>query len=83
MTPKWILDANVGYFTIELDSGGDELSGDVIAANIGVKWQLLKHFHLGLLYQWFDVDAKTENEVRVLDADYKYKGPLFYLGTSF
>ncbi len=83
ITPKWIVDTNIGYFTIEVDSGGDELSGDVIAANAGVKWQLLKHFHLGLLYQWFRVDVNTKDEAKQLTIEYKYKGPVLYLGTSF
>ena len=83
ITPKWIVDTNIGYFTIEVDSGGDELSGDVIAANAGIKWQLLKHFHLGLLYQWFRVDVETKDEAKQLTVEYKYKGPVLYLGTSF
>ncbi len=83
ITPKWIVDSNIGYFTIELDSGGDELSGDVIAANAGIKWQLLKHFHLGLLYQWFRVDVDTKDEAKHLTVEYKYRGPVLYLGTSF
>ncbi len=83
ITPKWTVDTSIGYFTIEVDSGGDELSGDVIAANAGVKWQLLKHFHLGLLYQWFRVDVNTKDEAKQLTIEYKYKGPVLYLGTSF
>ncbi len=83
ITPKWIVDTSIGYFTIEVDSGGDELSGDVIAANAGVKWQLLKHFHLGLLYQWFRVDVDTKDEAKHLTIEYKYKGPVLYMGTSF
>jgi hypothetical protein len=83
ITPKWIVDTSIGYFTIEVDSGGDELSGDVIAANAGVKWQLLKHFHLGLLYQWFRVDVDTKNEAKHLTIEYKYNGPVLYMGTSF
>ena len=83
ITPKWIVNTSIGYFTIELDSGGDELSGDVIAVNAGVKWQLLKHFHLGLLYQYFRVDVNTKKEVRTTDLLYTYDGPVLYLGTSF
>ena len=82
-TPKWILDTTVGYFTIELDSGGDELAGDVLSLNAGIRWQVLKHFHLGLLYQYFSVDVKTKNEARQFNIDYKYDGPVFFLGTSF
>ncbi len=82
-TPKWILDTSVGYFTIELDSGGDELAGDVLSLNAGIRWQLLKHFHLGLLYQYFSVDVKTKNEARLWTIDYKYDGPVLFLGTSF
>jgi len=83
ITPKWIVDTNIGYFTIELDLGGEELSGDVIAVNAGVKWQLLKHFHLGLLYQYFRVDVNTKGEQRTMDLLYEYDGPVLYLGTSF
>ncbi len=82
-TPKWILDTSVGYFTIELDSGGDELAGDILSLNAGIRWQLLKHFHLGLLYQYFSVDVKTKNEARLWTVDYQYDGPVFFLGTSF
>jgi hypothetical protein len=66
-----------------VDSGGDELSGDVIAVNAGVKWQLLKHFNLGLLYQYFRVDVNTKDEARQLRIDYEYKGPVLYVGWSF
>jgi hypothetical protein len=83
ITPKWIVDTGIGYFTLEVDTGGGELNGDVIAANAGVRWQLLKHFHLGLLYQWFRVDVNTKGDVRQADFLYTYDGPLFYLGTSF
>ena len=83
ITPKWIVDTNIGYFTIEVDSGGDELSGDIIAANAGVRWQLLKRFHLGLLYQFFRVDVETKGEARHLLIEYNYDGPVLYMGTSF
>ena len=83
ITPKWIVNTNVGYFTIELDFGGDELSGDVIAVNAGVKWQLLNRFHLGLLYQYFHVDVNTKGEARQLIIKYTYDGPVFYVGMSF
>jgi len=83
ITPKWIVNTSLGYFTIDLGSAGDELSGDVISVNAGVKWQLLKHFHLGLSYQYFTVDVKTEKEARQSTIDYTYNGPLLYMGTSF
>jgi hypothetical protein len=83
ITPKWIVDTNIGYFTIEVDSGGDELSGDIIAGNAGVKWQLLKHFHLGLLYQFFVVDVNTKGETKQLAVEYDYFGPVLFAGWSF
>ena len=83
ITPKWIVDTNIGYFTIEVDSGGDELSGDIIAGNAGVRWQLLKHFHLGLLYQFFVVDVNTKNETKQLAVEYDYFGPVLFAGWSF
>ncbi len=83
ITPKWIVDTNIGYFTIEVDSGGDELSGDIIAGNAGVRWQLLKHFHLGLLYQFFHVDVNTKGETKQLSVEYDYFGPVLFAGWSF
>ena len=83
ITPKWIIDVRLGYFTIELGEAGDQMTGDVIAGNAGVRWQLLKHFNLGLVYQWFEVDVKTERERRRLDLNYTYDGPVLYMGTSF
>ena len=83
ITPKWIVDTNIGYFTIEVDSGGDELSGDIIAGNAGVRWQLLKHFNLGLMYQFFVVDVNTKNETKQLTVEYDYFGPVLFAGWSF
>jgi len=83
ITPKWIVDTNIGYFTIEVDSGGDELSGDIIAGNAGVRWQLLKHFHLGLMYQFFVVDVNTKGETKQLTVEYDYFGPVLFAGWSF
>ena len=83
ITPKWIVDTNIGYFTIEVDSGGDELSGDIIAGNAGVRWQLLKHFNLGLMYQFFVVDVNTKSETKQLAVEYDYFGPVLFAGWSF
>ena len=83
ITPKWIVDTNIGYFTIEVDSGGDELSGDIIAGNAGVRWQLWKHFNLGLMYQFFVVDVNTKNETKQLTVEYDYFGPVLFAGWSF
>ena len=83
ITPKWIVDTNIGYFTISLGDAGDELSGDIIAVNAGVKWQLLKHFNLGLLYQYFRVDVNTVDETKQLIVKYEYRGPVLLMGWSF
>jgi len=83
ITPKWAVSTNIGYFTIELDAGGDELSGDIIAVNAGVAWRLQKRFHLGLLYQYFHVDVNTTGGRRQLILKYTYDGPVFYFGMSF
>jgi hypothetical protein len=83
ITPKWIVDTNIGYFTISLGESGDELTGDIIAGNVGVRWLLPKHFNLGLLYQWFEVDVKTEKKQRRTTIDYRYNGPVLYAGWSF
>ena len=72
---------DVSYF--DLDRSGVELSGNVITVNAGVKWQLLKHFNLGLLYQYFRIDVNTKDEAAQLTIDYKYKGPVLYAGWSF
>ena len=82
-TPKWILRVALGYFTIETDFGETRLDGSIIAGNTSIDWQAFKHFNVGLGYNWFDVDVMTEKEVRVLDIDYQYKGPLLFIGTKF
>ena len=82
-TPKWILRVAVGYFTIEGDFGETRLDGSIIAGNTSIDWRAFKHFNVGLGYNWFDVDVKTEKEVRLLDIKYQYKDPTLFVGTKF
>jgi len=82
-TPKWILNVSLGFFTIETDLGETQLDGTIVAAMTSIKWQLFKHFNVGLGYNVFDVDVETENERRITDIDYQYNGPTLFMGASF
>lgn len=82
-TPKWILETSVGYFTIEVDIGDGQFDGDVINANVGVKWKPVKYFNVGLLYQYFKVDVEVEGTRLNWAVDYEYYGPTLYVGTQF
>jgi hypothetical protein len=82
-TPKWILVAGAGYFTIEIDLGDGQFDGNIYSGHVGMKWKPLKYLNLGLSYQYFDVDVDVEETRLHWAIDYQYDGPMLTIGTQF
>ena len=83
LTPKWVLDASAGYFTIGIDFGDGELDGDIISTNVGVRWKPVDYLSFGLMYQFFEVDVDVDQSRLHWAIDYQYDGPALYVGTRF
>ena len=83
LTPKWILNASAGYFTIEIDLGDGQFDGSIYSGNLGLQWKPLKYLNLGLSYQYFNVDVDVEDTRLHWAIDYEYYGPMLTIGTQF
>ncbi len=83
LTPKWILDASAGYFTLGIDFGDGELDGEIISTNVGVRWKPVDYLSFSLAYQYFDVDVDIDGSRLNWAIDYQYDGPALSVGTQF
>jgi hypothetical protein len=81
---KWMFQSILGWLAVELDLGADEdLSGQIINANVGVVWQAFKNVGFFANYQVYDVDVDyKDNDVRFA-VDYDYKGPVLGVTVNF
>lgn len=69
---------------VELDLGADEdLSGQIINANVGVEWQAFKNVGIFARYQVYDVDVDYKDTDVKFAVDYDYKGPVLGVSASF
>jgi hypothetical protein len=83
-TDKWIFDAKFGWLAVELDLGADEdLSGEIINANAGVRWNAFKNVGFFAYYQVFDVDVDFRNGFVLFALDYDYTGPVLGVSVNF
>ena len=81
---KWIFQSKLGWLAVELEAdGNDSLDGQIINANVGVRWKAFKNVGFFLNYQLFDVDVDyTERDI-VFAVDYDYQGPLLGVAANF
>jgi len=81
---KWIFQSTLGWLAVELDLGADEdLSGQIINANVGVEWQAFKNVGFFAGYQVFDVDVDYDTRRLRFAVDYDYSGPLLGVTANF
>ena len=81
---KWLIRSKLGWLAVEADLGGDEiLKGQIINANVGIRWKAFKHVGFFGRYQLFDVDVDFREEREVWNVDYDYHGPLVGVDVRF
>ena len=81
---KWLFKSRLGWLAVEADFGADEdLSGQIINANLGIQWNAFKNVGFFLDYQVFDVDVDYLDRGVLFAIDYDYMGPVLGVDVNF
>lgn len=81
---KWMFVSRLGWLALKLDLGADEdLSGQIINANLGVQWNAFKNVGFFAQYQVFDVDVDYGTSEELFAIDYDYTGPVLGVNVAF
>jgi hypothetical protein len=86
-SPRWLMQGRVDYFALEYQ----EYSGSLLNFNVGLEYQLAKHFSLGAGYRYVDLEFTAEKTLSVGDLsddfsgefEYHYSGPTLYMSFSY
>ncbi len=78
-TPRWMLIARLGYFTLDYD----KYSGDMTNAHVMVNYSVSPRWALGAAYQFVDLnlDVEEEDHIKVYDID--FSGPMIFARFRF
>lgn len=83
-TDKWIGNAGIGYFGVEVAfSGEEQLSGEILEAHIGIYHKTFEHFRFGLVYAGYTINMGYESAERLSSVDYSYHGPMLSVAAVF
>ena len=83
-TDRWIFVSKLGWLAVEADFAADEnLSGEIINANVGVSWHAFNHVGFFARYQVFDVDVDYLDGGVLFAIDYDYRGPVVGVDVRF
>jgi len=81
---KWFFVSRLGWLAVELNVDEDEeLSGEIINANVGVQWNAFEHVGFFAHYQIFDVNVDYLDNSKKFAVDYDYSGPLLGVEVRF
>lgn len=79
IAPKWYLDAQFQYFTLEIDN----IDGEVTDFRAGVTWMATKHFGLGAGYNRFVTDVGVDRTAFDGNLKWTYAGAQVFITASF
>lgn len=75
-TDKWVLKGGIGVFGFSLAlSDEEELSGEIINAQVAIRHNTFENFHFSLSYSYFDVSVEFSTDSRLNSLNYEYFGP--------
>jgi len=77
--PRWILNARVGYFSLDYD----KYSGDIINAHCMVYYSFSPRWALGVGYQFVELDLAVDQTDFVHIYDIDFAGPMAYARFRF
>lgn len=81
---KWMFQSKLGWLAVELELDSDEdISGQIINANLGVAWQAFENVGFFLNYQVYDVDVDYKDNDVKFAVDYDYQGPVLGVSVNF
>jgi hypothetical protein len=78
-TPKWLLSGRLDYFSLKYE----DYDGTLVNFSFGADYRFSRHFGAGLAYRHVDYDVDITKTKFTGNVNYKFKGPMFYLTTSF
>ena len=78
-TPRWLLIARLGYFTLDYD----KYSGDMTNANVMVNYSISPRWALGAAYQFVDLDLDVDETDYVQVYDIDFAGPMIFARFRF
>ena len=79
IAPKWYIDAQAQYFTLEVDN----IDGEVTDLRAGITWMFAKHWGLGAGYNRFVTDVGAERRAFTGDLKWKYSGAQVFITASY
>lgn len=78
-TPRLSLNMKARYFDVDLS----DVEGSMINFLAGLRFDLFKHLGVGIGYEYFDVDATSENVDFPGLIQFKYEGPKVFMTAQF
>jgi len=78
-TPRWMLIARLGYFTLDYD----KYSGDMTNAHVMVNYSVSPRWALGAAYQFVDLDLDVDETDYVQVYDIDFSGPMIFARFRF
>jgi len=78
-TPRWMLIARLGYFTLDYD----KYSGDMTNAHVMVNYSISPRWALGAAYQFVDLDLDVDETDYVQVYDIDFAGPMIFARFRF
>ena len=79
LADKWMLNARVGYFTLDYD----KYSGDMVNAHVMLNYTLSPRWALGMGYQFVDLDLEVDKTDHIQVYDIEFDGPMAYARFRF
>jgi hypothetical protein len=81
---NWLFQSRLGWLGVEFDLDSDEeLSGEIINANVGILWKAFNNVSFFAQYQVFDVNVDVDDNGKLFALDYDYKGPVLGVSVNF
>jgi hypothetical protein len=81
---QWLFVSRLGWLAVEIDFAADEdISGQIINADVGIQWNAFKNVGFFIQYQVFDVDVDYSDAGALFAIDYDYTGPVLGVNVSF
>ncbi|MGI9309395.1 MAG: hypothetical protein ACR2P6_09035 [Gammaproteobacteria bacterium] len=79
IVPSLTLSLGGKYFGVEVD----DIDGSLVNYGAGIQWDPIRFIGIGLAYDYFELDADSENEDFLGEFNMEYKGPRAYLTLRF
>jgi len=81
---NWLFQSRLGWLAVELElDTNEDLSGEIINANVGILWKAFRNVGFFAQYQVFDLNVDYGDAGVRFAIDYDYKGPVLGVNVNF